>query len=78
MQINEEVLQRVIMMGFDKNFLIQSLHERIHNDVCKHSAGINLLLLKSYYNNALFLNRVPGHSFILLAARQLLSCKQLL
>lgn len=40
-QINEEILQRVAMMGFNKNFLIQSLHERIHNDVCKCLADVN-------------------------------------
>ncbi|XP_018493121.1 SNF1-related protein kinase catalytic subunit alpha KIN10 [Raphanus sativus] len=31
-KINEEILQEVINMGFDRNLLIQSLHNRTHND----------------------------------------------
>lgn len=33
MQIDEEILQEVIKMGFDRNQLVESLRNRIQNEV---------------------------------------------
>ncbi|XP_031404013.1 SNF1-related protein kinase catalytic subunit alpha KIN10-like isoform X2 [Punica granatum] len=46
-KIDEEILQRVTMMGFDQNFLIQSLQEKLHND-----GTVSYYLLLDNYNRA--------------------------
>ncbi|OWM65262.1 hypothetical protein CDL15_Pgr008852 [Punica granatum] len=46
-RIDEEILQRVTMMGFDQNFLIQSLQEKLHND-----GTVSYYLLLDNYNRA--------------------------
>lgn len=33
LQIDDDILQEVIKMGFDKNQLVESLHNRISNEV---------------------------------------------
>lgn len=33
MQIDEEILQEVVKMGFDRNLLVESLRNRVQNDV---------------------------------------------
>lgn len=34
LQIDEEILQKVVEMGFDRNQLVESLANRIQNKVC--------------------------------------------
>ncbi|PKI72143.1 hypothetical protein CRG98_007462 [Punica granatum] len=46
-KINEEILERVIMMGFGKSFLVQSLEEKIHNE-----GTMSYYLLLDNYNRA--------------------------
>lgn len=33
-QINEEIVQEVVNMGFDRNQVMESLRNRVQNDVC--------------------------------------------
>lgn len=39
-QIDEEILQEVVKMGFDRNQLIESLGNRMQNDVCSHHNSV--------------------------------------
>lgn len=34
LQIDEEILQEVVKMGFDRNLLVESLRGRVQNEVC--------------------------------------------
>lgn len=43
MQIDEEILQEVVKMGFDRNLLVESLRNRVQNDVY-HSWPFKLLV----------------------------------
>ena len=40
LQIDEEILQEVVKMGFDRNLLVDSLRNRVQNDV--HTIPISL------------------------------------
>jgi 5'-AMP-activated protein kinase catalytic alpha subunit len=44
-KIDEEILQEVINMGFDRNHLIESLRNRTQNDVCVSHPLVLLLFL---------------------------------
>ncbi|RZS20031.1 hypothetical protein BHM03_00052507 [Ensete ventricosum] len=44
LQIEEDILQEVIKMGFDKNLLVESLHNRIQNEVSDATVSYYLLL----------------------------------
>lgn len=36
MQVDEEILERTVTLGFDRNHLVQSLQNRIQDDVLSH------------------------------------------
>jgi len=42
LQINEEIVQEVVNMGFDRNQVLESLRNRTQNDVCSF---LSLMLL---------------------------------
>ncbi|RWV94471.1 hypothetical protein BHE74_00026239 [Ensete ventricosum] len=47
LQIDEDILQEVIKMGFDKNQLVESLHSRIQNEVFHITLLIEFIIFRS-------------------------------
>lgn len=88
MQIDEEILQEVVKMGFDRNLLVESLRNRVQNDVY-HSWPFKLLVSflssrsqkkKKLINFPIllseFLQNISGYRCILFAIGQPFPCFQ--
>lgn len=63
MQIDEEILQEVVKMGFDRNQLLESLRNRVQNEVSFFTT--HSLMICKYFSHGLYL--VSGYCSILFA-----------
>lgn len=71
MQIDEEILQEVVKMGFDRNHLVESLRSRVQNEVCTFGTHPLDFPTETYY-----LHHVSGNSCILFVIGQPFPCIQ--